>query len=109
MNWTARKVETLRQLWADGKSARKIGLELGTTKNAVIGRAHRLGLPARPIPKQFTQRPPPPPRPKPPRRACEWPFGDPGEPDFHFCGAAVFSHAPYCQEHLLRAHRKQAA
>lgn len=106
MIWTAGKVQTLRASWAVSTSAREISLELGTTKNAIIGKAHRLELPARPNP---IKRPPPPPRPKPSRRACEWPFGDPGDDDFHFCGAAVFAHAPYCQEHLLRAHRKQAA
>lgn len=104
--WNPRKIEALRQLWAEGKSAGKIAARFGTTKNAVIGKAHRLELPARANP---IKRPPPPPRPKPPRRACEWPFGDPGEPGFNFCGAPVFAHAPYCQEHLLRAHRKQAA
>jgi GcrA cell cycle regulator len=49
MTWTAERVEELQTLWADGLScsliARKLG---GMTRNAVIGKAHRLGLPTRP-------------------------------------------------------------
>jgi GcrA cell cycle regulator len=44
------KEDVLRELWANGHSTRDIGLRLGTTKHSVVGRAHRLGLPARPSP-----------------------------------------------------------
>jgi GcrA cell cycle regulator len=37
-------------MWADGLSASKIGIALGITKNAVIGRVHRMGLSSRPSP-----------------------------------------------------------
>lgn len=47
--WPALEPE-LRQLWADGLSTREIGLKIGKSKNAVIGRAHRLKLPPRPAP-----------------------------------------------------------
>ena len=42
--------QKLIQLWADGVTASEIGRQLGTTKDAVIGRVHRLGLPGRPHP-----------------------------------------------------------
>lgn len=42
--------DALRQLWAEGLSGAEIGRRLGISKNAVTGRVHRLGLPARPSP-----------------------------------------------------------
>lgn len=50
MEWTEKLVEQLKQLWTDGLSTAEIGRRLGITKNAVIGKAHRLGLPSRPSP-----------------------------------------------------------
>ncbi len=45
MSWTDERVETLKAMWADGKSASQIAKELGgVTRNAVIGKVHRLGL-----------------------------------------------------------------
>jgi GcrA cell cycle regulator len=45
MTWNDERVETLRAMWADGKSASQIAKELGgITRNAVIGKVHRLGL-----------------------------------------------------------------
>ncbi len=45
--WSVEHVEILRQLWLEGHSARVIGDRLGRTRNSVIGRVHRLGLPTR--------------------------------------------------------------
>lgn len=48
MSWTPERTETLRRLWLDGVDARTIATQLGgVTRNAVIGKANRLGL-ARP-------------------------------------------------------------
>ena len=49
MSWTDERVETLRKLWADGHSASQIAAEIGNgiTRNAVIGKVHRLGLSGR--------------------------------------------------------------
>ena len=45
------KVATLKRLWREGKSASQIADEIeGTNRNMIIGKAHRLGLPARPSP-----------------------------------------------------------
>jgi len=45
MTWTDERVETLKKMWAEGQSASQIAKELGgVTRNAVIGKVHRLGL-----------------------------------------------------------------
>ena len=46
-SWTEERVELLKRLWAEGRSARYIGHELGVTRNAVIGKVSRLGLTGR--------------------------------------------------------------
>lgn len=50
MDWTAEAIERLRALWAEGHSTAEIGRRMGISKNAVVGKAHRLNLPARPSP-----------------------------------------------------------
>ncbi|MGR6466887.1 GcrA family cell cycle regulator [Rhizobium sp. PAMB 3182] len=48
MNWTDERVEKLKKLWADGLSASQIAAQLGgVSRNAVIGKVHRLNLPGR--------------------------------------------------------------
>ena len=45
MSWTDERVETLKRMWNEGQSASQIAKELGgVTRNAVIGKVHRLGL-----------------------------------------------------------------
>ncbi len=45
MSWTDERVELLKKMWAEGQSASQIAKELGSvTRNAVIGKVHRLGL-----------------------------------------------------------------
>lgn len=51
MEWTEQRIETLRKLWGQGQTASQIAAILGgITRNAVIGKAHRLGLTGRPSP-----------------------------------------------------------
>ncbi len=59
MGWTDERVELLKKLWADGLSASQIAAELGgITRNAVIGKVHRLGLSGRAkSPSSTTPRP----------------------------------------------------
>ena len=53
MGWTDERVELLRKLWMDGLSASQIAKQLGeVTRNAVIGKVHRLGLSGRATPSQ---------------------------------------------------------
>ncbi|WP_237214174.1 GcrA family cell cycle regulator, partial [Falsiroseomonas oryziterrae] len=50
MDWTPEAIERLKALWAEGHSTAEIGRRMGISKNAVVGKAHRLSLPARPSP-----------------------------------------------------------
>ncbi|GBQ21819.1 hypothetical protein AA0472_0571 [Acetobacter estunensis NRIC 0472] len=50
MEWTDETIGRLKALWQEGLSTAEIGRQLGITKNAVVGKAHRLGLPPRPSP-----------------------------------------------------------
>ncbi len=53
MGWTDERVSTLKKLWLDGLSASQIAKQLGgVTRNAVIGKVHRLGLSGRAAPSQ---------------------------------------------------------
>ncbi len=58
MNWTDERVELLKKLWADGLSASQIASQLGgVTRNAVIGKVHRLNLSGRAKPAAAQARP----------------------------------------------------
>ncbi|MGN6498375.1 MAG: GcrA family cell cycle regulator [Tsuneonella sp.] len=51
MSWTDERIATLKKMWEGGATASQIADELGAvSRNAVIGKAHRLGLKARPSP-----------------------------------------------------------
>jgi GcrA cell cycle regulator len=51
MSWTDERIDRLKAMWADGATASQIADELGgVSRNAVIGKAHRLGLEQRPSP-----------------------------------------------------------
>ena len=70
-DWTDQVVTRLRSLWAAGHSTAEIGRRLGVSKNAVVGKAHRLDLPARPSPirRGGSGKPRAAPRPRCPRLA----------------------------------------
>ena len=101
--WTETLQARLRELWEQGLTASQIAAELSVTRNAVIGKADRLGLSGRPSPIQ---------RSKAPKltlvalkeRMCKWPIGHPGEADFHFCGGEARPNSPYCPEHHVQAY-----
>lgn len=63
LNWNAAAIDKLRKLWAEGHSTAEIARRMGGTKNAIVGKAHRIGLPGRPSPIRIE------PAPKRPERA----------------------------------------
>jgi GcrA cell cycle regulator len=66
MAWREERVTELKKLWAEGHSASQIAKQLGgVTRNAVIGKVHRLGLSGRATPSRPVKRPPRLARPKP--------------------------------------------
>ncbi len=66
MSWTDERVNALKKLWSEGHSASQIAKQLGgVTRNAVIGKVHRLGLSGRATPSRPVKRPPRLARPKP--------------------------------------------
>ena len=126
MSWTDERIQELTKLWDAGYSASAIGKQIGMSKNAVIGKAHRLGLRARPSPikrgaikpvlaPQVRLETPKPAEPKPapmptkPRErqhgaTCLWPIGDPGDSNFHFCEEPAAPGKPYCTAHCAKAY-----
>jgi GcrA cell cycle regulator len=99
--WTPERIRMLKLLWEDGVTTAEIGRRIGVSKNAVIGKVHRIGL----VPRIVKEAPPP-------RRnvfeftgpACMWPIGHPTDLDFHFCGARPIAGKPYCEEHAAKAY-----
>lgn len=153
-HWTEERVEYLKKLWADGLSASDIARELGgTSRNAVIGKVHRLGLSGRylkvssrivsaPAKKKrinrinlqraLTEQKPAPAQAnghdemgleateatdltyeKPcngvsilqlEAHHCRWPCGDPGTPEFLYCGNHTVAGFVYCAGHARQAY-----
>lgn len=136
MAWTEERVEELKQLWADGLSASQIARQMGgVTRNAVIGKVHRLGLSGRGAPTR-SSRPRRVTMPKPAVKPvitkplpavvedpvtlsdgnhanvltirdsmCKWPIGDPTQSGFHFCGRPTKHGASYCEGHAELAYQ----
>ncbi|MCZ8172951.1 MAG: hypothetical protein O9272_14550 [Brevundimonas sp.] len=68
MSWTDERIEKLTKMWESGSTASQIADELGgVSRNAVIGKAHRLGLKARPSPVKPNEKEAAAPAPKQPR------------------------------------------
>lgn len=149
MSWTEQRTETFIKYFNDGMSFGLIEKKMsGVTRNALIGKAHRLGLSrnkkaptqaiahrerrprvvlraAPPVPHpNFSPVPvAPTPMPEPDvvdiaipaeqRRTlmqltddtCRWPVGDPGTPEFFFCGARPLGESPYCAAHRRMAYQ----
>lgn len=137
MGWTEERVEQLKTLWNDGLSASQVARVLGgVTRNAVIGKVHRLGLAGRAnstrsdrsrhssTHKSVVRAAPPEPEivEEDPitledgsfatvltinDRMCRWPIGDPSEGAFHFCGRNPKPGSPYCEAHARKAYQPQ--
>ena len=108
--WTKSKIDKLSTLWSKGIPAREIAEKLGdVSRNAVIGKANRLGLSKKLKEKEVV---------KDSKeitvngliasmKGCKWPIGHPGDEDFYFCGKEVIPGKPYCGEHCLVAYRRK--
>ena len=133
MSWTYERVEKLKQLWEEGLTASRIAAELGeVTRNAVIGKAHRLGLSGRMASKKSTggisiirkkrvnisqnqkviNIAPVINEPMNPTDfenikdgLCRWPLGEPEEIEFKFCGRNTQEGFVYCQSHYKQAYQ----
>ena len=123
--WTESRLAKLRELWDEKLSISKIGEALGVSRNAIAGKAHRLGLEKRQSPikpsiktqKTITEWNEEELGPKPlrlilrnlewSRSKCLWPSGDPKNTDFKFCGDAVLSGKPYCLKHCSLAYNNK--
>ncbi|MCC7166306.1 MAG: global cell cycle regulator GcrA-like protein [Rhodospirillales bacterium] len=104
MSWSEETITELTKLWDAGFSTSEIGRRIGVSKNAVVGKAHRLGLISRPSPIKRIPLPPPPKMVAIGGRACSWPIGDPRKPDFRFCNSPAMPGKPYCHEHAAVAY-----
>lgn len=110
--WTDERLELLRRLWGNGLSITQIGNELGVSRNAVVGKVHRMGLPKRQSPIVRAEKPEEPRKRKASpltaaewdRSKCSWPIGDPKSSDFHFCGDKIVPGRPYCSKHCAVAY-----
>jgi GcrA cell cycle regulator len=105
MSWTEDRIERLKKMWHDGATASQIADELGgVSRNAVIGKAHRLGLEQRPSPvkpgEEKELRKPAPAAAAPAPRA---PKADPVKP-----AAAASTAAPAAAPHAPAPHRSSA-
>jgi GcrA cell cycle regulator len=130
--WDAERIATLRKLWGEGVSASQIALRLGgdVTRNAVVGKANRMGFlqrkpqpiyrvprpikmvrKARPTPRSWTLGSEPLPPTDPDERGriavadlephhCRYIPGD----DRLFCGADRAAGLPYCAAHARRCY-----
>jgi GcrA cell cycle regulator len=133
--WDDEHIEMLSALWGQGLTAAEIAERMGgISRNAVLGKAHRLGLAGRRVrqrnvrmPSKERRRPRQPmratlplclpllPQPEPPSlglsvldltgTTCRWAHGDP-KADFQgFCGQKTVPGSSYCAHHHRRAHQ----
>lgn len=132
--WTEDRIERLRTLWLEGRSAAQIARDLGEglTRSAVLGKVHRMGLSAgRPRPRGPSVVVPSAPRGRRPPTAtvgkaiagpepvpnqgqttllsvrrceCRWPYGDPKAVGFSLCGRPI-ARGAFCGSHAAVAYR----
>ena len=133
MSWTYERIEKLKKLWDEGLTASRIAAELGeVTRNAVIGKAHRLGLSGRMTSKRpkngisiirkkkihstsinkIVEISPVIDEPMNPTSfqdikdgLCRWPLGEPEDVTFKFCGRNTNEGFVYCTSHHKQAYQ----
>ena len=135
MEWTEARIEKLTQLWKAGNSASQCARLLGeTTRAAVIGKVHRLGIAERGTASLPKPSPDKPALKRNPERTevtarqvnelkhgaakaitsdavvgleqfmCRWPIGDPSVEGFRFCCQRT-RQGPYCESHKASAYQ----
>jgi GcrA cell cycle regulator len=131
--WTRERIDLLKRLWAEGKTATAIAASLdGISRAAVLGKIFRLRLGAagntaaeaghhqvqdsetllgrrrgRPL-VQRSEAPDGKSLLELDNESCRWPYGRPGTKAFHYCGvtgADLENGRPYCEHHMRRAYR----
>ena len=136
MSWNTEKITKLKELWGNGKTASQIAEIIGDmSRNAVIGKAHRLNLSAKIKPRTtrsnennldkkniktgqssrsrfkslIIEKDFEPENPKQLEEIsedfCKWPIGHPDEKSFYFCGRSSLKDFSYCRLHLLYAYQ----
>jgi len=95
-DWNAETLLEFKALWDSGIVFSAIARIMGTTKNTVIGKAHREGWQRQP---RRWQRAKPTPNLFPDKRGCSFGIGDPGEKGFRFCGERTAPGASFCETH----------
>lgn len=111
-NWTPEDDAALRACYARGETHQQTADRLGRSKNAVIGRAARLGIKRQDrdlesegpgwLARGMRKMPA-----TPPPRKCQWPFGDPRDEDFRLCGRPTVEGKPYCAAHCATAYNRK--
>jgi GcrA cell cycle regulator len=99
MDWDTAAIEKLRALLAKGDSVTQIAIQMGTSKNAICGKVHRLNLAARASPIRVREPGSLPARPKPPKRIrggtlpviASLPTADPSSTPKRLCGRPMAS------------------
>ena len=100
--WTADEIVRLKEAWDDGMAAASIGALLGKTRNAVIGKAHRLRLPQhdgakiKALPHLHLAND---------ARLCQFPIGDPKKKNFRFCHDETKPGSSYCPLHHKKCYQ----
>ena len=106
MSWTDEKVAKLKELWGKGNTASQIAEIIGgISRNAVIGKAHRLNLSAKIKTRSATSNENPKTLEELDENSCKWPIGHPNEKSFYFCGRTSLKDFSYCKLHLLYAYQ----
>ena len=132
MSWTDEKVAKLKELWGTTPASKISEILGGVSRNAVIGKAHRLNLSGKIVTKKGSSnhinkaknsnykkvrrgkfkslvidKDFEPENPKQleelDENSCKWPIGHPNEDGFYFCGRTSLKDFSYCKLHLLYA------
>lgn len=109
MNWPEDKKQKLIKMFKEHRSTREMADELGTTRNAVLGKLFRLKLKN----SRVKEKKPTPPAvrnlssPIPNWGFCQFGFGNPGDDGFYFCGKPSVPGKPYCEECCKKTYRKR--